>query len=187
MTTIHQKVCPSCACVCAVDRMFCQRCHTSLHRALMIDVPVHLTVDQVQPGERLVVVPPSTARVDEEYLNLFRRPTLYRATDVTNVSDALHRTASSTQQLAVRALLYQILGFLAIGCATIFFAGAFGMTVSRLFAWRFAWLPPTSMWPILVPLGYGMTILQLLACYTALCARDHALNLRDTVRQHTHD
>jgi hypothetical protein len=80
-------------------------------------------------------------------------------------------------------LIYQLLGLLALVSAICFFGVALLLTISRMVAWEFDWLPPLSMWPILVPLGYLMTLLQLSATYTALRARAHALFLVEYVHR----
>lgn len=169
MPTIRKKICPACQCICEQVDLYCQRCHTSLARAREIAIPAPQPTYQPQPGERLIVVPPSMAHSDEEYLNLFKRPVLYRA--VPNSHDA--------PQLTTRAVHYQHLGLMALLVACCAFSWSFVMTLSLFMGWRFAWMPTSSLSDVLVPLGYALTLLQLGATYTAFCARDHALYLAD--------
>lgn len=181
MTTIRHKVCPACQRVCAVMDAYCLSCHTSLHRAKEINIPIQQTRQRSSlPGETFVTIPSVTTRVDDEYLNLFARPKLYRAGEP---PAALQTDAQYVHQLLRRALIYQLLGLLALVSAICFFGVALLLTISRMVAWEFDWLPPLSMWPILVPLGYLMTLLQLSATYTALRARDHALFLVEYVHR----
>ncbi|MFN5058926.1 MAG: hypothetical protein ACK5GU_03315 [Chloroflexota bacterium] len=172
MSTLRKKMCPACHCVCEHVDSYCQQCHTSLYHAREIDIPAPLPTYQPHPGERLIVVPPSSAHVDEEYLNLFKRPVLYRT--VPNY----HHTPVH-QRLSHRAVRYQRMGLMAFFVACCACGWSFVMTVSVFMGWRFGWMPPPALTDVLVPLGYALTILQLGATYTAFCARDHALYLAD--------
>jgi hypothetical protein len=181
MTTMRHKVCPACQRVCAITDAYCLRCHTSLHHAKEINIPMQQTRQRSSlPGETFVTIPSETTRVDDEYLNLFTRPKLYRGVEP---PAALQTDAQYVHHLVRRALIYQLLGLLALFSAICFLSVALMVTISRMFAWQFNWLPPRSMWPILVPLGYLVTLLQLSATYTALRARDHALFLVEHIRR----
>jgi len=168
MPTTRKKICPACHYVCEQVDIYCQRCHTSLMRAREIEVSTPPPTYQPHPGERLIVVPPSTAHADEEYLNLFKRPVLYRAV----------RNAHYAPRLTARAVRYQRMGLVALLIACCAFGWSFVMTVSLFMGWHFAWMP-AAVRDVLVPLGYALTILQLGATYTAFCARDHALYVAD--------
>lgn len=181
MTAIRHKVCPACQRVCAITDAYCLCCHTSLHHAKEIDVPMPQTRQRLSlPDEILVTIPPVTASVDDEYLNLFMRPKLYRRGEA---QATMQTDGQDVRHLLERALIYQMLGLLALVSAICFLGMGLMLTLSRMFAWQFNWLPPRSMWPILVPLGYLMTLLQLSATYTALRARDHALFLVEKIRR----
>lgn len=169
MPTTRKKICPACHYVCEQVDLYCQRCHTSLARAREIEISTPQPTYQPHPGERLIVVPPSTAHADEEYLNLFKRPVLYRAV----------RNAHYAPLLTARAVRYQHMGFVALTAMAIALTCALTMTVCRVAGWEVAWLPPPHLWNTLVPLCYAFTLLQIFATYTALRARDHALYLAD--------
>ena len=177
MSTTRKHICPACKRLCALTDGVCLSCHTSLHHARVISVPVEVvTRDHPLNGERLVVIPPVTAHADDEYLNLFRRPKLYRIPESYQYppSDVAH-----VQQLVRMAFHYQYMGFVALIAMVIALTCALTMTVCRAVGWEVAWLPPPHLWDTIVPLGYAFTLLQICATYTALRARDHALYLAD--------
>lgn len=178
MTTVRHKICPVCRRICASTDAACVKCRTPLGHAKEIDVPAQ-TIQRhtALHGEPLVMIPPTTARVDDDYLNLFRRPTLYRRADAYAPTLTVQTDTQYIRTLLKRARSYQLFGLVGFVSAIVFFGMAFGMTLGRWFAWQVAWWPPTPLWPILVPLGYLVTVLQLFATYTALRARDHALFL----------
>lgn len=177
---IRHKVCDACQRVCAITDAYCLSCHTSLHRAKEINLPMHQPRQHLSPsGETLVTIPPVTASVDEEYLNLFMRPKRCRQAEA---STTMQTNAHKAHWLRKSALIYQRLGILAFVSAVCFLGVGLMLTLSRVFAWQFDLLPPALMWPILAPLSYLMTLLQLAATYTALRARDHVLFLVEHIR-----
>lgn len=181
MTTMRHKICPTCHRVCAVTDAYCLSCHTSLHHAKDINIPIpQISQPLLLPGERLVTIPPVTTSVDDEYLNLFTRPRLYRGAE----SSAMMQTdVQNVHRLLKRAFIYQLLGLIAFVSAICFLSVALMLTFTRMFAWQFDWLPPKSMWSMLVPVGYLVTLLQFSATYTALRARDHALFVAEIARR----
>lgn len=150
MTTTRHKMCPACHRVCAVTDAYCLSCHTSLHHAKEINIPIPQTAQpSLLPGETMVTIPPVTISVDDEYLNLFTRPKLYRGA---KSSAAMQTDAQNVHRLLQRALTYQLLGLLAFVSAICFLGVALMLTLTRMFVWQFDWLPPISMCQCLSPL-----------------------------------
>lgn len=173
MSMTRKKICPACKQVCAERDPYCQGCHTSLHNAPSVMIPSSVIVhDPALHGERFVVIPPVTAHADEEYLNLFKRPVLYR-------SMPAHLDIPRHKRLADRAVRFQFMGLGALMVACVTFGWSFVMTVCVYLGWQVVWIPFAAWQDVLVPLGYAITILQLGAAYSAFCARDYALNLVD--------
>jgi hypothetical protein len=115
-----------------VTDAYCLCCHTALYHTKEINIPIQQTRQSPSLiGETLVTIPPVTTSVDDEYLNLLTRPKLYRGGEP---PAAMQTEAQYGYQLLKRALIYLLLGLLALVSAACFLGVGLMLTFSCMVA-----------------------------------------------------